>query len=103
MERRPVQQKAPDILPDALLTAPPTAKCLYLSLRGKGTVSFSTRDLARSLGLTQPSIRVAFEIMRDAGALVFEQEPRERVKPVFRVLTREEVEQRERDKSHPVL
>ena len=98
-----MQQHAPKTIPENLLAAPTAAKYLYLFLRGRGTVSFSTRDMASTLGLTQPTVRTAFEIIQDAGAVVFEQEPRERVKPVFRVLTREEVEQREEDKSHPVL
>lgn len=87
-----MQNRIPEVIPDALLEAPTAAKYLYLYLVGKGTVSFSTRDMARSLGLSQPTIRTAFEAIQDAGAVVFEEEPRERVKPVFRVLTREEVQ-----------
>ena len=87
-----MQHRTPEVIPDTLLEAPTAAKYLYLYLVGKGIVSFSTRDMARSLGLSQPTIRTAFEAIQDAGAVVFEEEPRERVKPIFRVLTREEVQ-----------
>ena len=97
-----MQHHAPETIPDALLSAPVAAKYLYLFLNGRGTVSYSTRDLARTLGLSQPAVRMAFDRIKDADVVVFEEEPRERVKPIFRVLTREEVEQRERN-SYPVL
>jgi len=98
-----MQHQAPETLPDTLLSAPISAKYLYLFLNGRGTVSFSTRDLARTLGLSQPAVRMAFDRIKDADVVVFEEEPRERVKPIFRVLTREEVEQREQNNSYPVL
>ena len=82
--------RAPREIPDTLLETPTAARYLYLYLTDKGTVSFSTRDLACALGLSQPTVRTAFDALRDAGLVKFEEEPRERVKPVFRVLSCEE-------------
>ena len=83
---------AADAIPDILLNTPTAARYLYLYLADKGTVSLSTRDLARTLGLSQPTIRTAFDALKDADVVVFEEEPRERVRPIFRVLSREEVQ-----------
>ena len=87
-----MQRQVTDAIPDILLNTPTAARYLYLYLADKGTVSLSTRDLARTLGLSQPTIRTAFDALKDADVVVFEEEPRERVKPIFRVLTREEVQ-----------
>lgn len=83
-------RRAPREIPDTLLETPTAARYLYLYLADKGIVSFSTRDLACALGLSQPTIRTAFEALCDAGLVRFEEEPKERVKPIFRVLSWEE-------------
>jgi len=98
-----MQHQPPEPPPETLLTAPISPKNPSPFPNGRGTVSFSTRDLARTLGLSQPAVRMAFDRIKDADVVVFEEEPRERVKPIFRVLTREEVEQREQNNSYPVL
>ena len=85
-------RQTPNVIPDILLNTPTAARYLYLYLADKGTVSLSTRDLARTLGLSQPTIRTAFDALKDANVVIFEEEPRERIKPIFRVLSREEVQ-----------
>jgi hypothetical protein len=89
--------KYPDseAIPDSLLFAPISVKCLYLYLNGKGTVSYSTRELARILGFPQNIVCMAFDVFKNARVIIFEQEPFERFKPIFRVLTCEEIRQRE--------
>jgi hypothetical protein len=50
-----------DTLPKDLLTAPLSAKIIWLYLRQYGTVSFSRRQLVEALGLSPVTLHQAFE------------------------------------------
>lgn len=79
---------APPPLPDVLLGETPTTKLIWLYLRPKGLVSYSTRKLATALYLSQPVVSAGLRRLRDRelGLLKDVGEQRARVRPVYQAV-----------------
>ena len=66
----------PQHLPENLKKAIPTAKILYLYLKGRGEVDYSTYALAEALGTTSAQVNKAMLRLRELGLMDYEGTPR---------------------------
>ena len=76
----------PPLLPDALLGETPTAKLLWLYLRPKGPVGYSTYKLAVAVYLSQPLISIGLGRLRARGLLTDLGEHRKRVRGTYQAV-----------------
>lgn len=76
----------PPPLPNALLGETPTAKLLWLYLRPKGPVSYSTRDLAAALYGSQPLVHAGLGRLRALGLLAELGQHRRRVRGTYQAV-----------------
>ena len=76
----------PPPLPDALLSETPTAKLLWLYLRSKGSVGYSTYKLAAAVYLSQPLVSIGLNRLRACGLLTDLGEHRKRVRGAYQAV-----------------
>jgi Mn-dependent DtxR family transcriptional regulator len=75
-------------LPDVLLDETITTKLIWLYLRSRGLVSYSTRKLAAALYLSQPAVSAGLRRLRDRELRLLEDvgKQRARVRSVYRAI-----------------
>ncbi len=86
----PKHRTAPPPLPAQLLPTAPVTKLVWAWLLPQGVVSYSTRELAEALGLSQPAATRALNVLRHTTPPLLEDmgTVRERVRPRYRALGR---------------
>lgn len=71
-------------LPQVLLAEPPTVKLVWLWLAPQGAVSYSVRQLARSLGIDASNVHAALARLRELGLIEDLDGPKPRRKGRYR-------------------
>ncbi len=66
----------PQHLPEVLKKESPLTKLLYVYLKGRGEVDYSTTSLALALGCAQAAVHRAISKLRGLGLMEYEGKPR---------------------------
>ena len=69
-------RKQPQHLPKVLKKEPPTTKLVYVYLKGRGEVDYSTYSLGDALGITPKQVNKAMQSLRAIGLLEYEGKPK---------------------------